>query len=210
MTKNIKSTAHRVVMRKDLPPDSFFGRIYAGKELSNEDPGFQEFAEALERARHICDEYNAGGRTPDERREILERLLMCEVDPDTMINPPFRCDLGFNLTLGRHVLVNSNCTFLDSTSIVVGDYVMIGPNVTIITPDHSRDPQRRRAVGTVSRPVVIEDDAWIGAGSIILPGTTVGKGSIVGAGSVVTRDVPAGATVAGNPAKPIGVLRCSE
>ncbi|MGE0014798.1 MAG: sugar O-acetyltransferase [Candidatus Methanomethylophilaceae archaeon] len=197
-------------MRKDFPPDSFFGRIYAGEELSNEDPDYKEFADALERARHICEEYNTGHKTPDERREILGRLLMDEVEADTAINPPFRCDLGFNLNLGRHVLVNSNCTFLDSNSITLGDYVMVGPNVTIITPDHSRDPQRRRAVGTVSRPVVIEDDAWIGAGSIILPGITVGKGSIVGAGSVVTRDVTAGTTVAGNPARPIGVVRCSE
>jgi maltose O-acetyltransferase len=198
------------MMRKDFPPDSFFGRIYAGEELSTEDPGYQEFAEALERARRICEEYNTGYKTPDERREILERLLMDEVDEDAMINPPFRCDLGFNLKLGKRALINSNCMFLDSNRIILGDYVMIGPNVTIITPDHSRDPRSRRAVGTVSRPVVIEDDAWIGAGSIILPGVTIGKGSIVGAGSVVTKDVEPGTTVAGNPAKPIGVVRCSE
>lgn len=193
-------------MRKEFLPDSFFGRIYAGKELSNEDPDYQEFADALERSRHICDEYNEHvPMTADVRRDILKRLFMDEVDPSTMINPPFRCDIGFNVDLGKHVLINSNCMLLDSNRITMGDHVMIGPNVTIITPDHSRDPVRRRVVGTVSKPVVIEDDAWIGAGSIILPGVTVGEGSIVGAGSVVTRDVPAGTTVAGNPARSIGV-----
>ncbi|MDN5357399.1 MAG: maltose O-acetyltransferase [Candidatus Methanomethylophilaceae archaeon] len=193
-------------MQNDFAPNSFFGRIYAGRELSSEDPDYQEFTDALERARCICDEYNEPRRrTPEERREILGRLFTDEIDPDTMINPPFRCDVGFNIVLGRQVLINCNCTFLDSNHIIIGDFVMIGPNVTIITPDHSRDPARRRAVGTVSKPVTIESDAWIGAGSIILPGVKIGKASIVGAGSVVTRDVPPGTTVAGNPARPIGV-----
>ncbi|HKM13715.1 MAG TPA: sugar O-acetyltransferase [Candidatus Methanomethylophilaceae archaeon] len=192
-------------MQNKFSSDSFFGKVYAGKEVNNDDPGFGEFLEALENARSICIEYNESKyRTPDELREILRKLLLCNIDKETVIYPPFRCDIGFNIKLGKNVLINSNCFFLDSNMITIGDFVMIGPNVTIVTPNHSRDPVKRRRVGTISKPVVIEDDVWIGAGATILPGVTIGAGAIVGAGSIVTRDVPAGKTVGGNPARIIG------
>lgn len=192
-------------MQNKFSSDSFFGKVYAGKEVNNDDPGFGEFLEALENARSICIEYNESKyRTPDELREILRKLLLCDIDKETVIYPPFRCDIGFNIKLGKNVLINSNCFFLDSNTITIGDFVMIGPNVTIVTPNHSRDPVKRRRVGTISKPVVIEDDVWIGAGATILPGVTIGAGAIVGAGSIVTRDVPAGKTVGGNPARIIG------
>lgn len=192
-------------MQNKFSPDSFFGKVYAEKEVNDDVPGYGEFLEALENARAICMEYNESKyRTSDELREILAKLLSCDIDSETVIYPPFRCDIGFNIKLGKHVLINSNCFFLDSNIITIGDFVMIGPNVTIVTPNHSRDPIKRRRVGTISKPVVIEDDVWIGADATILPGVTIGKGAIVGAGSIVTKDVPAGKTVAGNPAKIIG------
>lgn len=192
-------------MQNNFSPGIFFERVYAEKEVNNDDPGNGEFIKALEHARSICIEYNESKyRTPDELREILEKLLMCSINDETIIYPPFRCDIGFNIKLGKNVLINSNCFFLDSNMITIGDYVMIGPNVTIVTPNHSRDPIKRRRVGTISKPVVIEDDVWIGSGATILPGVTIGNGAIVGAGSVVTKDVPAGKTVGGNPAKIIG------
>ena len=192
-------------MRKDIFRNEFFHRIYAGEEVHDGDPGYSGFVEALERARDICLKYNESKvMTREERTELLEELFLEDVDENVAINPPFRCDIGFNIEMGRNVRINSNCFFLDSTTIRIGDHVMIGPNVMIVTPNHSRDPVERRRTGTISKPVVIEDDVWIGAGAIILPGVTVGAGAIVGAGSVVTKDVPAGATVAGNPARRIG------
>lgn len=192
-------------MQNNFSPDSFFGKVYAGKEVNNDEPGYEEFIEALENARSICVEYNEPRyRTPDELREILGRLFLYEVKAETIIYPPFRCDIGFNIRLGKNVLINSNCFFLDSTTITIGDHVMIGPNVTIVTPNHSRDPVERRRVGTISKPVLIKDDVWIGAGAIILPGVTIGEGAVVGAGAIVTKDVPAGKTVGGNPARIIG------
>lgn len=188
--------------RENLRLNAFFERVYAGEEVHRDEPGHEEFAKALERARNLCMEYNRSGiRTDEEQRAILEKILLDEVDGLTVVNPPFRCDIGFNIDLGENVMINCNCFFLDSNRISIGDNVMIGPNVTIITPNHSRDPEGRRRFGTISEPVTVEDDVWIGAGAIILPGITVGKGSVVGAGSVVTKNVPPGVTVAGNPAR---------
>lgn len=188
--------------RENLRLNTFFERVYASEEVHNDEPGHDEFAEALERARNLCMEYNRSViRTDEEQREILGEILLDDVDEMTVVNPPFRCDIGFNINLGRNVMINCNCFFLDSNRITVGDNVMIGPNVTVITPNHSRDPEGRRRFGTIAEPVTIEDDVWIGAGAIILPGITVGKGSVVGAGSVVTKNVPSGVTVAGNPAR---------
>ncbi len=188
--------------REDLGLNTFFERVYACEEVHNDEPGHEEFVKALERAKKLCMEYNEPKvRTDEELRNILEKILLSEVDEMTVVNPPFRCDLGFNVHLGKNVMINCNCFFLDSNTVSIGDYVMIGPNVTIVTPNHSKDPEGRRRLGTVSEPVIIEDDAWIGAGAIILPGVTVGRGSVVGAGSVVTKNVPPGVAVAGNPAK---------
>ena len=203
--KNINMLTHFGTMRTEYPEDSFFGRIYAGVELSNDDPDYPSFVAAIERARAVCAEYNEPKyKTREELNGILGKLLQAEVDPETVINPPFYCDVGFNIDLGKCVRINTGCVFLDSNRIIIGNYVMIGPNVTIVTPDHTRDPEGRRNVGTVSKPVIIEDDAWIGTGAIILPGVRIGRGAIVGAGAVVTKDVPAGTTAVGNPARPIG------
>ena len=72
----------------------------------------------------------------------------------------------------------------------------------IYAADHPRDAETRREGLEFGRPVRIGSDVWIGGGAIILPGVTIGDGAVIGAGSVVTRDVGAGETVAGNPARP--------
>ncbi|WP_308199037.1 DapH/DapD/GlmU-related protein [Chitinophaga sedimenti] len=83
----------------------------------------------------------------------------------------------------------------------IGDFTQIGPGVQILTADHPRDPELRKAGLESGRPVYIGKNVWIGGGALILPGVTVGDDAIIGAGSVVTKDVPPGATVVGNPAK---------
>lgn len=88
---------------------------------------------------------------------------------------------------------------LRTRDITIGDEVFIGPKVNLITINHDPDPENRSA--TYGRPIVIEDKAWIGINSTILPGVRIGYGAIVGAGSVVTKDVPPMTVVAGNPAK---------
>ncbi|MEA2738694.1 MAG: maltose O-acetyltransferase, partial [Acetobacteraceae bacterium] len=103
--------------------------------------------------------------------------------------------------LGRDAFLNFNCVILDVCEVVIGGGAQIGPAVQIYAADHPRDPAVRRSGKEFGRPVRIGSNVWIGGGAIILPGVSVGDDAIVGAGSVVTRDVPQGATVFGNPAR---------
>ncbi|MVA56687.1 hypothetical protein GOZ88_11240 [Agrobacterium vitis] len=108
-----------------------------------------------------------------------------------------------NISLGSGVYLNSGCVILDSASVSIGDGTMLGPAVQIYCPEHHRDMMLRKAGLERARPVTIGKDVWIGGGAVILGGVTVGEGAIIGAGAVVTRSVAAGATVVGNPARPV-------
>src|SRR3546814_1619754 len=105
------------------------------------------------------------------------------------------------------VFLNFNCVILDVCEVTIGDRTQIAPGVQILTADHPRDPAARATGLEFGRPVRIGRNVWIGAGALILPGVTIGDDALVGAGSVVTRDVPAGATVAGNPARVLAAGR---
>lgn len=137
---------------------------------------------------------------PAERRKLLAERF-AEVGEGAVIRPPFHCDYGYNIRIGAGVFLNFNCVILDVVSVTIGDGTLIGPAVQIYAADHPRDPAAREAGLESGLPVTIGRNCWIGGGAIILPGVTIGDDAIVGAGSVVTRDVPAGATVAGNPAR---------
>lgn len=89
----------------------------------------------------------------------------------------------------------------DVVAVGIGDRTQIGPGTQILAADHPRDPASRESGLEFGRPVHIGCNVWIGGGAIILPGVTIGDGALIGAGSVVTRDVPAGATAFGNPAR---------
>jgi maltose O-acetyltransferase len=130
---------------------------------------------------------------------LVERLA--EVGDGAVIRPPFHCDYGFNIHLGAGVFVNFGCVILDVVEVRIGERTQIGPGVQILAADHPRDPAGRATGLESGRPVRIGRNVWIGAGALILPGVSVGDDALVGAGSVVTRDVPAGATVVGNPAR---------
>lgn len=137
---------------------------------------------------------------PDEREALLREGL-AEVGAASVIRPPFHCDYGYNVRIGAGVFLNFNCVVLDVVTVTIGDGTQIGPGVQILAADHPRDPAERLTGVESGRPVTIGRNVWIGAGAIILPGVTIGDDALVGAGSVVTRDVPPGATVVGNPAR---------
>ena len=147
--------------------------------------------------------FNAGSAAPPEERRALLAERLGHVGPGSTIRPPFHCDYGFNISLGADAFLNFGCVILDVVAVDIGEGVQIGPAVQIYAADHPRDPAMRRAGLEFGRPVRIGPYAWIGGGAIILPGVTIGEDAVIGAGAVVTRDVPPGATVAGNPARPI-------
>ena len=152
-------------------------------------------------ARRLVAAYNASEPEAGDRRAELAAALFGAIGPDTVVRPPFHCDFGFNIRLGRGVFVNFGGVFLDVAPITIGDLTQIGSYVQILTADHPRDPSLRRQGYESGIAVTVGANVWIGAGAIILPGVTVGDDAIVGAGSVVTHDVPPGATVMGNPAR---------
>ncbi len=146
--------------------------------------------------------YNGSLALPVSERHALLSERLAHVGADVVIRPPFFCDYGYNISLGDGLFLKLNCVILDVVEVSIGDRTQIGPAVQIYAADHPRDAETRRSGLEFGRPVRIGRDVWIGGGAIILPGVTIGDGAVVGAGSLVTRDVGAGVTVAGNPARP--------
>src|SRR5579872_521466 len=117
----------------------------------------------------------------DEIRALFSQLIGKKVDESFLLIPPFHTAGGDEIRVGRNVFVNQNCTFYDLGGLDIGDDVMIGPNVSLITSGHPVEPSRRRDF-VVARPIVIGRNAWIGAGATIVGGVTVGENSVVAAG----------------------------
>ena len=133
-------------------------------------------------------------------RSLFSDLIGKKVDDSFMLVPPFYTTGGIDINVGRNVFINQNCTFYDLGGLNIGDDVMIGPNVSILTSSHPIEPSQRRAF-VVAKPIVIERNVWIAAGATIIGGVTIGENSVVAAGSVVTKDVSPNTLVGGNPAK---------
>jgi maltose O-acetyltransferase len=154
-----------------------------------------------QQAREAVHQHNS--LPPRQRGNIAPDLaaLFAEAAPDAFIEAPFHCSYGMNIYLGRRVYLNAGCTILDSASVRIGDGAMLGPGVQIYCSEHHQEVALRRSGMEIARPVEIGSDVWIGGGAIILGGVTIGSGAIIGAGAVVTRNVAAGTTAIGNPAR---------
>lgn len=153
-------------------------------------------------------DYNETRPTEGKRREALLSAMMAEVGKGCYIEPPFRANWGgHHVHLGNYVYANFNLTLVDDTHIYIGDYTMIGPNVTIATAGHPILPELREKTYQFNAPVHIGRNCWLGAGVIVLPGVTIGDNTVIGAGSVVTRDIPSDVVAVGSPCRvlrPIG------
>src|SRR3546814_20321268 len=110
-----------------------------------------------------------------EQRELLAERL-AEVGENAVVRPPFYCDYGFNICLGRDVFLNFNCVVLDVVEVTIGEGTQIGPAVQIYGADHPRDLSLRCQGLEFGRPVRIGRHVWIGGGAIILPGE-IGRAS---------------------------------
>ena len=129
--------------------------------------------------------------------------LLGSVGDGVVIHSPFRCDLGFNIHIGRNFVGNFNLSILDEAEVRIGDNVFIGPNCSLITIIHAFEPEQRNAGVMAANPVTIGDNVWIAANVVVLPGVEIGDGAIIGAGSVVTKSIPANTLAAGNPCRVI-------
>ena len=173
--------------------------MLAGMVYDATDPELlRELAATRER---ICDYNTLRPSETEKMRAILKELLGGIGDDEIIINQPFRCDYGRQITVGKRFFANFNLTVLDEARVTFGDDCFIGPNVSIYTACHSTDPIVRNTRQEWARPVTIGNNVWIGGSVTILPGVTIGDNVSIGAGSVVVHDIPSNTVAVGNPCK---------
>ncbi len=166
--------------------------------LPNGDEIMKEQLECLDKLY----DFNMTRPTELEKRGELLKEMFAEIGEDCYIEPPLHTNWGgHHVHFGKNVYANFNLTLVDDTHIYVGDYTMIGPNVTIATAGHPIQPELRRQGYQYNFPVHIGKNCWIGAGVIIVPGVTIGDNTVIGAGSVVTKDIPSDVVAVGNPCR---------
>ena len=159
-----------------------------------------------------CARLNATGHNDGAARNDILKGFLKSYEGAVMI-PRITIEYGRHLSIGRHAFINTNCTILDGAPVTIGDCVAIGPNVMILTAGHSIVPEERYIVDpdtgdfiearAINKPITIEDHCWLGAGSIVLGGVTIGAGTTVAAGSVVTRSLPPRVLAGGSPTRVI-------
>ena len=147
-------------------------------------------------------DYNQLRPSQQKEKQTLLKQLFAEIGESCYIEAPFHANWGGkHVHLGSHVYVNYNLTLVDDTHIYIGDHVMIAPNVVIATGTHPIHPELRRKEAQFNLPVHIQDNVWLGAGCLVMPGVTIGENSVIGAGGVVTKDIPANVVAVGNPCR---------
>jgi maltose O-acetyltransferase len=181
-----------------MPPRTEKEKMLAGEVYNCLDPDLRA---ERERTKALLRLYNRTEAAP-ERQAVLRQLLG-QIGQNSIIEPPFYCSYGQNIYVGDHVFLNVLCTILDCNEVHIGHHVMIGPNVQIYTAAHVLQAEPRNQGWEEAKPIVIEENVWLGGGAILLPGVRVGRNAVVGAGAVVSRSVPANVVVAGNPARVI-------
>lgn len=159
-------------------------------------------------------------------RKILQRLNMVDrsdfeeigrivkellgKSEGAFINPPFYCDYGSHIQVGKNLFANYNCTIIDVAKVTIGDNCQLAPNVSIYTAGHPVHPASRNSMYEYGIEVTIGDNVWIGGNTVILPGVHIGSNTVIGAGSVVTRDIPEWVVAGGNSCKVIREITESD
>lgn len=165
---------------------------------------YDSFADGLpedrKRAKILCKKINEASEYDTEAFCAVVHELLGAHKERYFIEPPFRCDYGYNIEIGENFYANYNLSVLDCAKVKIGDNVLIGPNVCITTAGHPIHPLSRCKY-EYALPVTIGDDVWIGANVVINPGVSIGNGCVIGSGSVVTKDIPAYTVAVGNPCR---------
>ena len=169
-----------------------------------------ELAEAREKTVFLTNEYNASfGKPAEEREDILKKLLK-SIGKGVHFELNFRCEFGYNISIGNNFYANFDCIMLDGGGIEIGDNVLFGPRVGIYTSNHAMDAWERTHGACYAKPVRIGNNVWVGAGVHINQGVTIGDNTIIGSGSVITKDIPANVVAAGVPCKVIREITVAD
>ena len=162
----------------------------------------EEVIEEQKRARRLTQELNTVDRTDFVTIGRIVKELLGKSD-GAFINPPFYCDYGSHIEVGKNFFANYNCTILDVAKVVIGDNCQFAPNVAVYTAGHPLHPDTRNTLYEYGIEVTIGDNVWIGGNTVVCPGVHIGNNVVIGAGSVVTKDIPDWTIAAGNPCKVI-------
>ncbi len=186
-------------------------KMLAGEAYNCHDPELAAMAVA---ARRRVAEFSATDPGDEEGRFHLLQTIFARVGPGVHIEPPFYADYGVHTSIGDDTFINVNFVLIDDAHVSIGRRCLFGPAVQLVTAMHPHRASERRtsreevtagsaAWRTLTAPIAVGDDVWLGSGVIVLPGVTIGDRCTVGAGSVVTDDVPSDSLALGAPAKVI-------
>lgn len=173
------------------------------KERRDAGLAYQSDASVMEEqavSRRILQKLNFMDRSDFEGIAAVVKELLGKSE-GAFINPPFYCDYGKNIEVGKNFFANYNCTILDVAKVKIGDNCQMAPNVAIYTAGHPIHPATRNSLYEYGKPVTIGDNVWIGGNTVLCPGVRVGNNVVIGAGSVVTKDLPDWCIAAGNPCR---------
>lgn len=179
-------------------------KMLAGELYNALDP---QLAAERKQARILFKKLNDCSEDQKKERKKLLKELIPNSGSRLWIEPPFYCDYGLNITLGDNVFFNFNCVVLDVAKVTIGSRTLMAPNVQLYTATHPMGHIERAEGLESGKPITIGEDVWIGGGTIVCPGVTIGDRTVIGAGSVVTKDIPSDVVAAGNPCKVIRSLK---
>jgi acetyltransferase-like isoleucine patch superfamily enzyme len=163
----------------------------------------EELLSGRQNARELSFEFNNLHPREMDKRSYIIRKLFGKVGEKFFIEPPFRCDYGYNIEIGENFYCNYNCIILDCAKVTIGSNVFFAPNVGIYTAGHPVHHEFRNTEYEYAFPITIGDNIWIGANTVINPGIIIGDNCVIGSGSVITKDIPANSIAAGNPCRVI-------
>ena len=154
-------------------------------------------------AQNMCFKYNNTKPSKVKQRERIIRKLLAKTKNNFLIEQPFICGYGYNISIGENFYSNHNLVVLDSNKVTFGDNVFIAPNCGFYTAGHPIDAQTRNRGLEYAKPIKVGNNVWIGGNVVVLPGVTIGDNVVIGAGSVVTKDIPSNVVAFGNPCRVI-------